>query len=190
MKPILNRTLAIITLCFFASVGFSQCESGAKKTTVNASVIMHGHEDIIDVAMSNENFTTLVAAVKAANLVDALKGDGPFTVFAPTNAAFNNLPEGTVASLLKPENKDMLTSILTYHVVKGKLTAADILDAIEKSEGEVIVTTLNGRELTAKIWDGNVYLKDEKGNKSKVIITDVEASNGVIHAIDTVVMPK
>ena len=128
---------------------------------------------IVGIAVSNADFTTLVAAVKAADLVSTLDMEGPFTVFAPVNAAFDKLPEGTVASLLKPENKSTLTSILTYHVVGGKF----------------IIPTVQGGTLTAKIKDGNVVLKDEKGMKSTVVMTDVKASNGIIHAIDSVVMP-
>ncbi|MCL4160281.1 UNVERIFIED_CONTAM: hypothetical protein GTU68_059546 [Idotea baltica] len=132
---------------------------------------------IVDVAVSNDNFTTLVAAVKAADLVATLNSDGPFTVFAPVNAAFDKLPEGTVATLLKPENKEMLTSILTYHVVSGKFNAE-------------AVKTVQGEMLTASLKDGKVILTDSKGGMSTVVMTDVEASNGIIHAIDTVVMPK
>jgi uncharacterized surface protein with fasciclin (FAS1) repeats len=145
---------------------------------------------IVGVAAGNENFSTLVAAVKAAELVNTLSSDGPFTVFAPVNDAFAKLPEGTVASLLKPENKGTLTAVLTYHVVKGEFKAADVLAAIKKSKGNFAITTVQGGTLTASIKDGNVVLTDAKGNMSTVIMTDVPASNGVIHAIDTVVMPK
>lgn len=145
---------------------------------------------IVGVAAGNENFSTLVAAVKAADLVGTLNSAGPFTVFAPTNDAFNKLPEGTVASLLKPENKEKLTSILTYHVVAGKLDAASVIKAITDNNGSFTVTTVNGDELSAGIVDGKVVLTDSNGNKSTVVMTDIEASNGVIHAIDSVVMPK
>lgn len=145
---------------------------------------------IVGVAASNADFTTLVAAVKAADLVATLNSEGPFTVFAPVNAAFDKLPEGTVASLLKPENKDMLTSILTYHVVQGKFTASDVIAAIKDNGGKFTIPTVQGGTLTAKIKDGNVILKDENGAKSMVVITDVMASNGIIHAIDSVVMPN
>ncbi|WP_439132654.1 fasciclin domain-containing protein [Polaribacter sp.] len=145
---------------------------------------------IIGVAASNENFTTLVAAVKAAGLVETLNGDGPFTVFAPVNSAFDKLPEGTLDSLLKPENKKLLTSILTYHVVAGEFKAKDVLAAIKANNGKFNIKTVQGSSLTASLKDGKVILKDDKGNMSTVIITDVTASNGVVHAIDTVVMPK
>ena len=144
---------------------------------------------ILDLAAANENFTTLVAAVKAAGLVETLDSEGPFTVFAPTNDAFAKLPDGTVETLLKAENKATLTSILTYHVVAGKFNASDVLDAIKKNNGSFKITTVNGETLKASLKDGKVMLKDSKGNWSTIIITDVEASNGVIHAIDTVVMP-
>lgn len=144
---------------------------------------------IVGVAASNDSFSTLVAAVKAADLVGTLNSEGPFTVFAPTNEAFAKLPEGTVDTLLKSENKEMLTSILTYHVVAGKFEAADVLKAIEDNNGKFVITTVNGEKLKAYTKDGKVMLKDSKGNTSTVILTDVGASNGVIHAIDGVVMP-
>lgn len=147
-------------------------------------------ETIVGVAASNENFTTLVAAVKAAGLVDILSGNGPFTVFAPVNSAFDKLPEGTVGTLLKPENKKLLTAILTYHVVAGKFKAKDVVKAIKANNGKFVIKTVQGGKLTASIKNGNVILTDAKGNTSKVIITDVKASNGIVHAIDSVVMPK
>ena len=145
---------------------------------------------IVSIAASNENFTTLVAAVKAAGLVDVLNGDGPFTVFAPVNAAFAKLPEGTVGTLLKTENKKLLTAILTYHVVAGKFDATAVVKAIKANNGKFVIPTVQGGKLTASISNGNVILTDVKGNTSKVIITDVKASNGIIHAIDSVVMPQ
>ena len=145
---------------------------------------------IVGVAVGNDNFTTLVAAVKAANLVDVLSADGPYTVFAPLNSAFDKLPEGTVETLVKPENKETLTAILTYHVVAGKVMAADVVAAIKANKGSYTITTVQGGTLTASIKGDNVILKDEKGNFSTIVMTDVAASNGVIHAIDTVVMPK
>jgi uncharacterized surface protein with fasciclin (FAS1) repeats len=146
--------------------------------------------NIVGVAVANKNFTTLVAAVKAAGLVETLSGDGPFTVFAPTNAAFAKLPAETVPSLLKPENKATLTSILTYHVVAGKFDATAVVAAIKANNGAFTITTVQGGKLVASLDGGNVMLKDEKGNMSKVVIADVAASNGVIHAIDSVVMPN
>jgi uncharacterized surface protein with fasciclin (FAS1) repeats len=145
---------------------------------------------IVGVAVANENFTTLVAAVKAADLATTLGEDGPFTVFAPVNTAFDKLPKGTVASLLKPENKGKLTAILTYHVVKGVFNAADVIAAINKNNGTFTIPTLQGGNLVASIVDGKVVLKDENGGMSTIVLTDVAAKNGIIHAIDTVVMPK
>ena len=145
--------------------------------------------NIVGVAAGNENFSTLVAAVKAAGLVETLSGEGPFTVFAPVNAAFEKLPEGTLDALLKPEGKGTLTSILTYHVVSGNVKAADVVKAIQDNNGSFVITTVQGNTLTASLDGDNVILTDAKGGTSTIILTDVEASNGVIHAIDTVVMP-
>lgn len=150
---------------------------------------VEGPGNIVEVAVGNADFSTLVTAVKAAGLVETLSGAGPFTVFAPTNAAFGKLPEGTVESLLKPESKDALTGILTYHVVSGKFNAADVVKAIGDNNGSFTIPTVQGGSLTASLDGDSVVLTDSKGNTSKVIITDVAASNGVIHAIDTVVMP-
>ena len=146
--------------------------------------------NIVETAVSNDSFSTLVAAVQAADLVDALSSDGPFTVFAPTNDAFNNLPDGTLSTLLQPENQETLQSILTYHVVAGQFMAEDVVQAINDNGGQFTVETLQGGELTLKLWEGNVYVKDTSGNKAQIIITDVETSNGVIHAIDNVVLPE
>lgn len=156
----------------------------------NGTTINEEPPTIVGVAAGNENFTTLVTAVKAANLVDVLSAKGPYTVFAPTNDAFAKLPAGTVETLVKPENKETLTAILTYHVVAGEVKAADVVAAIQANNGSYAITTVQGGTITASIKDGSVILTDEKGNASKVIMTDVDASNGIIHAIDTVVMPK
>lgn len=145
---------------------------------------------IVDVAVGNENFTTLVTAVKAAGLVETLASTGPFTVFAPTNDAFAKLPEGTVGTLVKPENKAMLTDILTYHVVSGKYMAGDVVEAIKANNGTFETNTVMGQKITLMMDGENVVIKDAKGGKSVIIMTDVAASNGVIHAIDTVIMPK
>lgn len=146
--------------------------------------------NIVETAVSNDNFSTLVTAVQAADLVDALSSDGPFTVFAPTNDAFNNLADGTLSTLLQPENQETLQSILTYHVVAGQFMAEDVVQAINDNGGQFTVETLQGGELTLKLWEGNVYVKDTSGNKAQIIITDVETSNGVIHAINNVVLPE
>lgn len=146
-------------------------------------------KDIVDIAASNDNFSTLVTAVKAAELVDALKGEGPFTVFAPTNDAFAKIDSKTLKSLLKPENKSKLASILTYHVVKGKITAKDVVAALKKGNGEVELATLSGEKLTVLKNTKGIWLKDANGNYSKITKTDIKGSNGVIHVIDSVVMP-
>jgi uncharacterized surface protein with fasciclin (FAS1) repeats len=145
---------------------------------------------IVDVAVGSSDHTTLVAAVKAADLVATLQSAGPFTVFAPTNAAFAKLPAGTVETLLKPENKATLAKILTYHVVAGNLNAAAVVNAIKDAKGSLKVKTVSGGILTASLKDGKVILTDEKGGVSTVVATDLAASNGVIHVIDSVVLPK
>lgn len=147
-------------------------------------------KDIIDNAVNSKDHTTLVAAVKAAGLVETLKGAGPFTVFAPTNAAFEKLPKGTVDTLLKPESKKALTGILTYHVVAGKMDAAAIAKGIEEGKGKFTMKTVAGGTLTATMEGKDVIITDEKGGKSKVTIADVIQSNGVIHVVDSVLMPK
>ena len=156
--------------------------------TMNATA--QSSSDIVDVAAGSKDHTTLVAAIKAAGLVETLKGKGPFTVFAPTNDAFAKLPAGTVESLLKPENKAALTGILTYHVVAGNLDAAAVVAAIKKGNGKAEVPTVAGGKLTATIENGKVILTDEKGRKSTVVATDLKASNGVIHVVDGVLLPK
>lgn len=145
--------------------------------------------NIVGVAAGNENFSTLVAAVKAAELVETLSGEGPFTVFAPLNSAFEKLPEGTLEGLLKPESKETLTAILTYHVVAGNVKAADVVQAIQDNNGSFVITTVQGGTITASLDGENVILTDAKGGTSTIVMTDVEASNGIIHAIDTVIMP-
>jgi uncharacterized surface protein with fasciclin (FAS1) repeats len=147
-------------------------------------------KDIVDIAISSEAHTTLVAAVKAADLVATLQGDGPFTVFAPVNDAFGKLPAGTVDYLLKAENKTTLAKILTYHVVAGNLDAASVLEAIKKGKGSVSLKTVSGGTLIASLDNGKVKLTDEKGGSAYVTVTDLKGSNGVIHVIDTVVLPK
>ncbi len=147
-------------------------------------------KDIIDNAVNSKDHTTLVAAVKAAGLVETLKGPGPFTVFAPTNAAFDALPPGTVDTLLKPENKAMLSGILTYHVVAGKMDAAALTKAITAGHGKAMLKTVNGGSLTASAPGGKVMVTDEKGNSANVTIADVYQSNGVIHVVDKVLLPK
>jgi uncharacterized surface protein with fasciclin (FAS1) repeats len=145
--------------------------------------------NIVGTAAGSADHTTLVAAVKAAELVDTLSGTGPFTVFAPTNAAFGKLPAGTVDTLLKPENKAQLQSVLTYHVVSGKLMAKDVLGAITAGGGKAVVTTVQGGKLTASVVGGKVTLTDAKGRTSHVTAADLDTTNGVIHVVDTVLLP-
>lgn len=151
---------------------------------------MLASKDIIDNAVNSKDHTTLVAAVKAAALVDTLKGPGPFTVFAPTNAAFDALPAGTVDMLLKPENKAMLSGILTYHVVAGKMDAAALTKAIAEGKGKATLKTVAGGKLTVTAMGGKVMVTDEKGDAAKVTIADVYQSNGVIHVVDRVLLPR
>jgi uncharacterized surface protein with fasciclin (FAS1) repeats len=169
----LNKFIAVLSL-MVASLAFMPAAFAGHHNEGD-----HGmKKDIVDVAAENGSFNTLVAAIKAAGLVDTLKGQGPFTVFAPTDEAFAKLPEGTVEMLLEPENKDKLASILTYHVVSGKVMSTDVVK-IDSA------TTVQGEMLMVEVVDGNVMI-----NNAKVIMADVKASNGVIHVIDTVLMPK
>ncbi|MAS38395.1 MAG: beta-Ig-H3/fasciclin [Flammeovirgaceae bacterium] len=147
-------------------------------------------QTVVDAAVSNKDFSTLVTALKAADLVGALSGEGPFTVFAPNNDAFSKIDAATLGSLLKPENVKALSNILTYHVVSGKLMASDVLNALESGNGVVELTALNGQAITAISKDGKIYLEDSQGNMSEIIATDVTGSNGVIHVISSVVMPR
>src|SRR5580692_9338621 len=160
----------------------TKSEMSGEKTVMVGGAAMFPSKNIIQNAVKSKDHTTLVAAVKAAGLVDTLEGKGPFTVFAPTNAAFGKLPAGTVDTLVKPENKAMLTKILTYHVVPGKLEASDLTDGKK-------LKTVEGEELTVKKADGKVMIVDAKGGTATVTISNVHQSNGVIHVVDTVLMP-
>ncbi|MBG44233.1 MAG: beta-Ig-H3/fasciclin [Aequorivita sp.] len=161
-----------------------------EKTVMVGGAAMYPSKNIVENAVNSKDHTTLVAAVKAADLVETLQGDGPFTVFAPTNAAFEKLPEGTVETLLKPENKKTLQTILTYHVIAGKHSASDIMKDIKKGNGKATYKTVSGGTLTAMMKGKNVVLMDEKGGMATVTIADVNQSNGVIHVIDSVVLPQ
>ncbi len=151
---------------------------------------MFPSKNIVENAVNSADHTTLVAAVKAAGLVDTLQGPGPFTVFAPTNAAFSKLPAGTVDTLLKPENKDTLVKVLTYHVVAGKMSAMDLKKAIKAGKGKAELTTVSGGKLLAMMKGNMIELKDEKGGTAMVTQADVFQSNGVIHVVDSVVLPN
>jgi uncharacterized surface protein with fasciclin (FAS1) repeats len=196
MKTIKRFSVLALATVFFISCGENKKESTDTAVLETAEVVKEVIKveettpNIVEVAVGNDAFSTLVAAVTAADLVPTLSGDGPFTVFAPTNDAFSKLPEGTVETLLKPENKEALTGILTYHVVAGKFEAAAVVDAIQKNNGKFTVTTVQGAAIDLSLKDGNVILTDANGGMATVVIADVAASNGVIHAIDTVVMPK
>ena len=186
------KTRNILTIAFFAVTTFASTSIFAQKekTVMVGGAAMYPSKNIVENAVNSKDHTTLVAAVKAAGLVETLQGKGPFTVFAPTNAAFDKLPKGTVETLLKPENIKTLQAILTYHVVAGKMSAADIMAAIKKGGGKATLKTVSGGTLTAWMKGSNVYLTDENGNSAKVTIADVNQSNGVIHVIDAVVTPK
>ena len=188
MKKITLALLSVgLILVGYAPVEAKQNDSD--KTCTVGGAAMYPNKDIIDNASQSPIHTTLVAAVKAAGLVDTLKGPGPFTVFAPTDAAFKKLPAGTVETLLKPENKEKLSSILTYHVVSGNTSAKDLKKAIKDGKGTATLKTVNGENLTASISGGKVKLKDAKGGEAEITQVDVNQSNGVIHVIDTVLMP-
>ncbi len=191
-------SLAAIALSLFAFTASAQTNIKVKDDKIkvkNKSTVMVGgapmypSKNIVENAVNSKDHTTLVAAVTAAGLVETLQSAGPFTVFAPTNAAFAKLPAGTVDNLVKPENKATLTSILTYHVVAGKMNAKDIAKAIKAGGGKAQLTTVQGGKLWVMRMGKDVVIKDEKGGMAKVTIADVVQSNGVIHVIDTVVMP-
>ena len=158
--------------------------------TVASTITVNAQKTIVDVAVGSKDHTTLVAAVKAADLVATLQSAGPFTVFAPVNAAFGKLPAGTVEYLLKPENKATLAKVLTYHVVAGSFNAAAVVKAITDGGGKVTLKTVSGGNLVASIKEGKVILTDERGGVATVVATDLAASNGLIHVLDAVVLPK
>jgi len=173
-----------------AIAALSTVPTFAKETTVMVGgAPMYPSKNIIQNAVNSKDHTTLVAAVKAADLVDTLSGKGPFTVFAPTNDAFAKLPAGTVDTLLKPENKGQLTQVLTYHVVPGRITANDLMEMIKKGGGKATLKTVEGAELTFEMKNGAIWVWDAKGDAAKITIKNVMQSNGVIHVIDTVLLP-
>ena len=180
-KLALVFVLALISVSTFAQM---------QKAPMVGGAAMSPSKNIVENASNSKDHTTLVAAVKAAGLVETLSSSGPFTVFAPTNAAFDKLPAGTVETLVKPESKETLTSILTYHVVAGKVSAADILGMIKEGNGAAVLTTVQGQKLTASLKGSSVILTDAKGGTSMVTQADVNQSNGVIHVIDSVLLPN
>jgi uncharacterized surface protein with fasciclin (FAS1) repeats len=195
MKRIINVTLAGVAATALAlSLGasapaFAQMKEKEKSVTVGGAP-MYPSKNIVQNAVNSKDHTTLVAAVKAAGLVDTLQSPGPFTVFAPTNEAFAKLPAGTVDTLLKPENKKTLTNVLTYHVVPGRLSAKDLMEKIRTGNGKAMLKTVEGEDLTFAEKDGKLWIWDAKGGSAQVTIRNVMQSNGVIHVIDTVLLPS
>jgi uncharacterized surface protein with fasciclin (FAS1) repeats len=184
----MNKKFAVLIAA--VAIAVTSAVAGMKDPVVGGQP-MYPTKNIVENAVNSADHTTLVAAVKAAGLVDTLESPGPFTVFAPTNEAFAKLPAGTVDSLLKPENKAALTKVLTYHVVSGRLSASDIKKQIKAGNGTAELTTVEGGKLWASLQDGNhIVLKDEKGGTAMVTIPNVFQSNGVIHVIDAVVLPN
>lgn len=173
----------------FAFSGNAAAQKMKEKTVMVGGAAMYPSKNIVENAVNSKDHKTLVAAVKAAGLVETLQSAGPFTVFAPTDAAFAKLPAGTVDNLVKPENKEMLTSILTYHVLPGKYSAKQVWAAVKAGNGKAMMKTVQGEDLTFWTKGKDLYVTDAKGNKAKVTIADVNQSNGVIHVIDTVLMP-
>lgn len=187
----LGRAFAIglTILALGSAAGVAQAQMGGEHTKMVGGAAMYPSRNIVQNAVNSKDHTTLVAAVKAAGLVDTLEAPGPFTVFAPTNAAFAKLPAGAVADLLKPENKGQLTAVLTYHVVPGRLTAAALMAKVRAGGGRAMIKTVQGADLTVTSDGRHLILTDAKGRASKVTIGDVMQSNGVIHVVDTVLLP-
>ena len=184
----MNKRVMMSALALTALLGAGT--NGQEKTVMVGGAAMYPSKNIIENAMNSADHTTLVTAVKAAGLVDTLKGKGPFTVFAPTNAAFAKLPAGTVEMLLQPDHKKMLTEVLTYHVVAGRMDSAGLMAKAKSARGgKFDVKTVEGDKLWIVLKDGKLWLQDEKGNTATITTADVYQSNGVIHVIDTVVMP-
>lgn len=188
MKLVKIFSLLLSTVILVKTAGAQEKMSTEKTVTVGGAA-MYPSKNIIENAVNSKDHTTLVAAVKAAGLVETLQGAGPFTVFAPTNEAFDKLPKGTVDNLVKPENKATLTKILTYHVIAGKYDAKAIADLIKAGNGKAMLKTVSGGTLTFSMKGSMLMLTDEKGNTATVTIKNVYQSNGVIHVIDTVLMP-
>ena len=188
----MKKTLFSLAIAALFSIGATTTASAQTKakTVMVGGAPMYPTKNIVENAVNSKDHTTLVAALKAAGLVETLQGAGPFTVFAPTNEAFGKLPAGTVETLVKPENKETLTKILTYHVVAGRMTAADLTKAIKAGKGSATLKTVSGGTLTAMAKGKTIMLKDEKGGVSTVTIANVLQSNGVIHVVNTVLMPK
>jgi uncharacterized surface protein with fasciclin (FAS1) repeats len=188
---VISKTVLLACMTIFSVSAVAQSKMDSKEKTVNVGgAAMYPSKNIVENAVNSKDHTTLVAAVKAAGLVETLQSAGPFTVFAPINKAFDKLPKGTVETLLKPENKTMLSGILTYHVVAGKYNAADIMALITKGGGKAQLKTVAGGTITATMSGKSLILTDAKGGMSKVTIKDVNQSNGVIHVVDMVLLPS
>ncbi len=183
----MKKILALAMLAFMTLVSSN---TFAQKPVTVGGAPMYANKNIVQNAVNSKDHTTLVAAVKAAGLVETLQGAGPFTVFAPVNAAFDALPAGTVPTLLKPENKEMLTSVLTYHVVAGRLDAKTLEKMIKKGGGKAMLKTVQGAELTVMKHNGKITITDAKGGMAHITISNVNQSNGVIHVIDHVLLPQ
>ena len=191
MKTLNVLKSVLFSIAIFSSISvFAQDKMMNEKTVMVGGAKMYPSKNIVENAVNSKDHTTLVAAVKAADLVDVLSSEGPFTVFAPTNDAFAKLPKGTVETLLMSENKMKLQTILKYHVVSGKWNAKDLLKMIKKGKGKAEIKTVSGGMITAWLKGKDVYVTDENGNSAQVTIADVNQSNGVIHVIDTVLLPK
>ncbi len=188
MKSLFGLAVLALGVALGASSASAQMTKGGNPMVGGAA--MYKTKNIVENAVNSADHTTLVAAVKAADLVGTLASPGPFTVFAPVNGAFEALPAGTVETLLKPENKGTLTKVLTYHVVSGNLDSKAVLRAIKKGKGKAVLTTVAGGKLTATLEGKNVIITDEKGGRSTVTIADVKQSNGVIHVVDSVLLPN
>ena len=189
-RTILPTAVAAAALAFAAVAATPTLAQMKEQTVTVGGAPMYPSKNIIQNAVNSKDHTTLVAAVKAAGLVETLQGPGPFTVFAPTNAAFTKLPAGTVDSLLKPQMKEKLVAVLTYHVLPGRLTVKDLWEASNKGGGKAKFKTVEGEELTVEFKAQTLTIRDSKGHASKVTIQNVLQSNGVIHVIDNVLMPS
>lgn len=188
-SKITTAALALTMTLAIGNTANAQKMAKKEKTVMVGGAPMYATKNIVENAVNSKDHTTLVAAVKAAGLVETLSSKGPFTVFAPTNAAFAKLPAGTVEMLVKPENKAMLTKILTYHVVPGKISGKDLMTWVKKNNGKYMAKTVQGEELTFWMKGQKLYVTDAKNNSAQITIADVNQSNGVIHVIDTVLMP-
>jgi uncharacterized surface protein with fasciclin (FAS1) repeats len=185
-----TRLFSALAIASVTALAFTGAPVLAEMTKTVGGAPMYPSKNIVENAVNSKDHTTLVTAVKAAGLVDTLSGPGPFTVFAPTNAAFGKLPDGTVAMLIKPDHKAMLTKVLTYHVVPGKLTAKDLMEKVKMGGGKATLKTAEGGMLTVTEKGDRLVITDEKGGMAHVTIGDVMQSNGVIHVVDGVLMPS